>query len=428
VLFAMLFSDAGISASLIKSKTIDRAEWSTSFWFVSALGAALAAIITAIGYAISIFLHEPNIFPIIAALSIITLLQAMTTVPGAAMQHENKFTRLAAIETAATLLSIAATVAAAIAGWGAWALVAQQVTHYTVKIILTALYSSFRPLFTFRLPAIHKHLHFGKNILGSNCIYFIKDSMSPLMIGKTLGTASLGIFSMSTLFSNMPNRVISGPFQSVLFPRIAKLTDKPDTVSIIFFFTSRMLATLLIPAMAMVAIAHEPIFKIILSEKWVQSGTIFMLLAPAAVLQAITALRTTIATAFDKTDIILKQSIEISALYLLILACTISFGLEWVAIGVTITGLLYIPRSVAFICPLINTTLTAYFKTFIWPLATTLAALIIYSETIIFTDMSDLAQFAVAFAIGLVALITSIALQLKVIKTDLKFLQNLEWG
>ena len=61
-----------------------------------------------------------------------------------------------------------------------------------------------------------------------------------------------------------------------------------------YLFITRVLATLLFPVIGMVAAAHQPVFKILLSEKWSMSGDLFVLLAPACALQAVAALSGTV--------------------------------------------------------------------------------------------------------------------------------------
>jgi len=87
VIFAMLFSDAGISASLIRSHDKQKSEWSTGFWFVVLMGAALSLVITLAGYVLSVFMEQDILFPVIAFLSLSILLRSFVTVPGAALQQ-----------------------------------------------------------------------------------------------------------------------------------------------------------------------------------------------------------------------------------------------------------------------------------------------------------------------------------------------------
>ena len=192
VLFAMALSDAGMSASLIRSKTHNDAEWSTGFWVVTGLGLLLALILTGVGFAGSFFLAEPLLFPVVAALSLTILLQSIATVPGTKLQQNNQFGTIAKIDILSMLISLISALTSAYCGWGVWALVTQQVAHFATKMIMTLLLSKFRPRMVFHIPLIHHHLIFGRDMLGVNFINFIRQSVNSVIIGKILGTAQIG--------------------------------------------------------------------------------------------------------------------------------------------------------------------------------------------------------------------------------------------
>ena len=427
VIFAMSFSDAGMSASLIRTTSHNKTEWSTSFWLVAGLGAALTCIIAVIGYVVSLYLKEPLLAPIVGALSLTVLLQAIATVPGAKLQQSGKFPIIAGIEMIAMTISLFGTVTAAVYGWGAWALVVQQVLHYIVKLLLTLIHADFLPNFEFRLSIIKEHLVFGRDMLGINILTFIRQSVGNMIIGKVLGTSTLGVYAMSSMFAELPMRIVSGPLYNVLYPRIAALRDRKEVIRVLFLMVSRVISLLLIPAISLVAIAHEPIFHLLLSEKWQQAGNVFMWMAPAAIISSITCLRGIIAVAFGHTGIWLRQATETTILFTLALVLSVTFGIEWVAIGYTIAVLLYMPRSLLEILPLIDLKFIEYIKTIIIPTLITIVSLAVYVFIAATFTLSYWALFAIAFVLGLVTVAISGLIQMKDIKWEIKYLrQNIE--
>jgi len=422
VLFAMMFSDAGISASLIKTESKNKSEWSTSFWFVVMLGTALSLVITLAGYILSVFMAEDILFPVIAFLSLSILLQSFATVPGAALQQQNKYPTIAYIEIASTFLSLIATLASAIYGYGVWALAVQQVVHYAVKLILTTIISPFRPHLIIKIKEITDHLKFGRDLIGSNFLHFIRQSFTATLMGRVLGTAPVGIYSMASLFSDLPNRMISGPLQVVLYPRLAKLKDDTASIKSLFVFVSRVLSILVVPSIGMIAFAHEPVFTIVLSDKWQQAGHIFMLLAPAGILQSVTALRNTILMALGKTDLLLRQTVEMTIILLIPFVVFVWFGLEAATIALSMSGFVCIPRFLSQIFPLIGLNMKEYIKAISPPMVITLCAGVMYLAVEQF-DIVNWEKFAVAVLLGGIALVISILVQLKNIKSEISNLR-----
>jgi PST family polysaccharide transporter len=244
------------------------------------------------------------------------------------------------------------------------------------------------------------------------------------MMGRVLGTAPVGIFSMANLFCDLPNRIISGPLQMVLYPRMAKLRDYPSSIKALYVFVSRILSILIVPSIGMIAVAHEPVFTIILSADWQQAGHIFMLLAPAGILQSITALRSTILMALSKTDLLLRQTIEMTVILLLPFLIFVWFGLEWATISISISTVICIPRFLSQVFPFIGLSFKEYITAIAPPIVVTFCAGMIY----LIIEQFDIVQwekFAAAILLGGFALVLSILWQFKEIKSEFYNLRNI---
>ncbi len=425
VVFAMLLSDAGVSSSLIRSAGDNLVEWSTSFWFIIGLGFCLASIIGLIGYIMSSLLSEPILFPIIAVLSVTIILQSITIVPNARMQYQNRFPVLASIEIVSTLFSLIATCLAAIYGWGAWALVAQQIVHYCIKTILTLFISGFRPSLTFVFSEIKRHVIFGRDLLGSYLIMFIRESARNIILAKVLGTHLVGIYQMSALFAELPMKVVTGPVQSVLYPRMSAQQENIEILRSFFLFVSRCIAIIVVPPMTMVAVAHEPIFRIVLSEKWTQSGVVFMFLAPSAIISCLTFLRNTVFMALGRTDILVRQSLEITVLILGALCIFVFHGIEAAALSVTLVNALYTPYILKKLFPLINLGFPAYLSVIYIPITTSLTCVFVYLFLIDFFALDAIYKFIVAIALGACAFGLSTATQYSAIMKEVNYLKQI---
>ena len=423
VLFAMMFSDAGLSASLIRTTGKDMKEWSTSFWFIIALGILLSLIVIVVGFIVSVLLSEPVLFSLISFLSLIIVMQSIATVPGASIQYRNKFNIIAGIEIISMTFSLVATCVAAINGWGAWSLVAQQLVHYSVKLILTLFYGRFKPHFVFDISKIKEHLIFGRDLLGSNFIYFIRESVRNMLLGNFLGTHLVGIYSMSALFSDLPKRVVAGPLQMVLYPRMSEHKDDADVLKSVFLFSSQVIAIFVVPVIGMIAVAHEPVFRILLSEQWVHSGEIFMLIAPMAVVTCVTALRGTVVMALGRTDIIVRQAFEIAVFSILALCVAVSYGLEVVAMTLTAVNLIYTPYALSKVFPLIGLNLKKYVCVIYMPLATTSCSIFSYLYLIDLYQFTDVYKFILAIGLGVLALVLGAGLQVKSLRSGIDYLK-----
>lgn len=378
ILFVMMVADGGLGNSLIRTSAPESHEWHTCFWITCVFGAVFSLIIAAVAPLAATILGQPRLTGIIVALSVIVFAQTVTLIPGAALQKASRFGTTAAIEISALLLGILTAVVTAMMHMGVWALVLQQVVFYAVRVILTLVFSPYRPRIVFHLKDAWQHLVFGWHILGSTLITFTSRSLENLIIGKYAGPAPLGIYAMAFQFARLPFMVVTGPLQYVLYPRIVELRDDKAKLSELFLLITRMLAIILLPSVALVAVASKPIFHLLLSAKWEAAAPIFMLVAPATALQPVTAIQTTFLMAIGRTDVQMRLAMQMAIFWFIGLILSVSYGIYAVAMAYSVCSILYIIWSLYVCLPLIGCNFRDYMKALFWPVSLSAGGGVLY--------------------------------------------------
>lgn len=428
VIFTLMFADAGVGMSLVRTPSEKTREWSTCFWLSVFLGAGLAAFLSLCAPAAAYLLSEPRLTAVIISLSLVIFLQAAATVPGARLQQEERFVAISGVEIAAMTVSFISAIAAAIAGMGVWALVIQQLSHYVAKILLIIPVSRYRPERYFRLGEVKEHLVFGRDVLGVNFVNFITGSLYSLVTGKILGAAPTGHYSMAGLFAGLPERLVGGPLQFVTYPYFSKVRDNRELMCGIFLFLTRILAILVLPGLAMIAVGNEAIFRVLLSEKWMSAGNLFMLLAPGAAFQAITGICGTVLLASGKTEIRMRISIESGLLRVLMLVSSVWFGIEWVAVTFSLGVILYLPRLLYLVMPEIGCKSADYAKAVMVPAIVAIICAFAYTEILSLFDPGDIAALVVSLFLALAGISASALIQLGSIKQETRLLSGFSQG
>jgi len=400
-LFAMMLADAGIGMSLIRTPATEREEWSTCFWVSVLFGVVLAVILGGLGKAIAIVFAEPTLSKIVTALAVTVVLQAVFLIPRTAQQQKHQFGVIAATEITAIALGMIAAVAIAVSGGGAWALVGQQVVFFGVRVVLTVWLSPFRPLMRMKGHLLKGHVAFSRDVLANKVLVFFTQSIDNLVIGKVLGSAAVGIYAMAFQFARLPMMLITGPLQYVLYAQLARIKDDQAAISRAFFTVTRGLAIVVFPAVGMVAVAHQAVFDLLLSAKWAPAGDLFMVVAPACALQAVTAIGGTVRMVLGRTDIMLKTTVEFGVLWVIALLLAVRLGLEWTAFSYNVAVLLYTPRSLMLILPIVGGTLVSYLRVIAVPIAITLGCIAVFHEI---SEVGILGQWALLCVAGILAL------------------------
>lgn len=378
-MFAMMIADAGIGMSLVRTPSSDRVAWSTSFWLTVMLGACLGLIIALLAPLAAYIFHEPALMPMIMALSFVVVAQATHLIPVAALQQAQRFHTIALVDVLSTAAGIVTAVTMAYGGCGAWALIGQQMALFAVRVSLMFWLSPFRPLRIFRWREVCEHVRFGRNVLGNALIIYFARSFDNWVVGKVLGSMLLGFYSMAFQFARLPLTIVAGPLQYVMYAQLAKVKDNKTALARAYLVATRILAIIIFPAMGMVAIAHTPVFELMLSEKWKQVGLLFMILAPACAIQTVMAISETVVYALGRSDIQLRSSAEYCALWILVLLVAVHFGLVASTVAFSLCVVTYQLRYLSLTLPLLGFTKREYYRTYRIPLAATALGMLAYT-------------------------------------------------
>jgi O-antigen/teichoic acid export membrane protein len=378
-LFAMMIADAGIGMSLVRTPASERVQWSTCFWLAVLFGAVLALLMAAIGPLASLVFDEPVLTPMLIALAFVVMAQATHLIPVAAMQQAKRFKTIAAVEITATFVGIGVAVYMAYHNYGAWALIGQQVAFFTVRVTGICALSPFRPLWVFAWKEVYDHIHFGRNVLGNSLLQYFARSFDSWIVGKALGSALVGMYSMAFQFARLPIMTLSAPLQYVLYADLATMKDDAPAIARTYLMITRMAAIMVFPTVGMMAAAQEPIFTFILSQKWAEAGFIFMLLAPACALQSVTSIGETVLYALGHTKKQMRCTLEYTILWIGALLIAVQYSLTEVALAFTLCTLAYQWRYQRVVLGILGISMRNYTLTILTPIVATVMVTVLYS-------------------------------------------------
>lgn len=419
ILFSMMLADAGIGASLVRTPQDSKPVWASFFWLTVMLGAALWALMTLAAPFAAQLLEEPRLTPLVSALAVVVFFQAIACVPSALLQKQQHFRRVAAIDIFVLIAGIIVAIWSARHGYGAWALVHQQLACYGLRMVLVFFYSGFRPEFMFARVQLREHFAFSRNVLSVNVVGFFTRSVDNVIIGKILGAASTGVYSMALQFARLPVMLISGPLNYVLYAKLSHVKDDRAAVCHTFMVITRVLASVIFPGMAMVAAAHKPIFELLLSAKWADSGVIFMLATPACATLSVTMLCGTIMLVLGRADIQLKTTYEFGLLWIITLLASAPYGVACAAMAFNFAVWAYTPRLILLVFPLMGASAAAYIRVLFIPVA--IASLCVGSYFIIhrYVPMHDVWLIILAGFLACAGIAASLLVQLKALQSEM---------
>jgi PST family polysaccharide transporter len=387
VSIVVAFSDAGMSRSLVRTSELDSDAWSSAHWLITGAMAIVSLILFAAAWPASIFFNMPALMPVMMALAIIPVMQGFLELPIASLIKRENLMPMAIGDFSAAAAGAAVAIAAGLAGWGAWALVAQNITNVAIRWPVILIAAKFRPRFVFKLSALQDHLRFARDTIAYSAMNVIGKQIDPFVIGKVLGAASLGLYSVAFRIMSLPSSAVATPVQTALYPRLAALRDKPDELRALVLAATIGQAMLVFPPMAAAAAAGHAFFEILLSERWSASAVIFSALVVAGMTQAITMFNSSLLQAIGRTGARLQITTEFAVLWALTAIFVAQFGTLALATAFSIVSVLYIPRSLSVFLNRIQCTQIEYAKALMGPV---LASLAIVGAHLIFQRLFEL--------------------------------------
>jgi O-antigen/teichoic acid export membrane protein len=346
-MFANAFSDAGFGRSLIRTPKYDETEWSSVFWFLVAVGVCLALLVILIAPLYARLTGRPELFSVIMVLALVPMIQSVMSVHQASIERSYRFDLISNITATAGILSVGAALGLAFLGFGYWALVIQQVLLATIRMLGVLWHSPFQAKTVFRASLLRPHLNFGRNTLLFSIIMTFQNQTPILAFNQVFGTLAVSLWSMSERISRLPRLGAVGPLAQVTMVSMSRQWRDGEGAADVgrtYVSGTRLLATLLFPALLVLAFNGRPAFTWLLSEPWGDVALIFGLAIPGLLVDMLSSLGARVFMVADRTDLRLRMSIERFALGIIFFLAALPLGLEIAVLARSLFAVAYLPR------------------------------------------------------------------------------------
>ena len=373
ILLANMISDAGLGNALVLKRDSSKELESTIFWFSLGMSLGLAVIVALLAWPIGILMSEPQLTPIIIALTCILPIGGSLSVPNARISREGKFTLFALGDVIASIGSSAVAIMAALAGAGAWSLVIQQCVLWIIKVSWLLPVSGFRPMLVCRPHLARPYLGFGLNAVGANLADFANKNLPTMLVGGLIGVAAAGHYSMGYQIVRVPEMIISGPLYLSIFASVAQWGgDRLGTVPFVLRGL-RGIVTVLAPLFCGLALVAQFAVLLLLGPAWTATGPILMLLTPAGFLLCVYSFIGAILMGLGRSEYQFRLTVLSGIFLALGTLLGARYGGEGVAAGFSIGAALVIPAYLFVLSKQLLTSMRVIAREVAAPLVATLA-------------------------------------------------------
>ncbi len=152
-------------------------------------------------------------------------MNGMSTQYRAALNRELRFTALAVSEVVSMGSGLIAGIGVAVAGFGVWALVVQQLVQAFAILAITVVCGRLVPGRPTLGADMKPLLTFGWNFGCTQLINYLSRNMDTIVIGRRFGTESLGFYNRAYQLLTLPLNQINGPATKVAFHVLSRISD-----------------------------------------------------------------------------------------------------------------------------------------------------------------------------------------------------------
>jgi lipopolysaccharide exporter len=253
-LFAML-GDVGLTRTLIVRQDFDARAKGTVLTGVFALGALVAVTMAATAPLVAALFDEPRLTEVLYAFAPMALLTMVSWFYDALLVRELEFPRRSAAQITQWLAYAVVAISLAALGAGVWSMVIGLlvgIVTQTVVLIVLAPYHVW-PAFE---PSIAKDVYrTSRAFLVQATSEFIRQNAGYMIVGRVLGTAQLGYYSLALRWSDMPHLAVADPMSQITFPSYARLQHRREDY-------------VACPLGLMLSAAADPLVRTLLGERW----------------------------------------------------------------------------------------------------------------------------------------------------------------
>jgi PST family polysaccharide transporter len=369
-------SDLGVGAVLVRDDDESvRASGRTVTTIALASSISLGLLMALLAPVLAELLGAPRATAAIRVMALTLPLAGITAVPGGLLRREFNMKTMFVADTANNVASGVAVIALALAGAGplalAWSFVAGQLLTAIILVVRSPAWfwpgwdgSEMRRVLGFTLPLV------GANVLG-----FATQNVDYMIVGRLMGSVSLGLYLLAFNISGWPQNVLGYVIKSVSLPAFARLREGTGSMAEHFCVALRSVVRVTFPVCLFLGALAHPLVLTVYGSRWGKASEALVGLVVLGSARTLVELFSDFLTAMGRTKSVLAvQLLWLPALIGALLVLVNRFGLAGAgAAQAAVSGLLVMPLLAFFVnqaeVPW-SRVVRATLPTFCWALAT----------------------------------------------------------
>jgi len=285
--FVQVFVNQGFASAIVQRPKLDPEHLDTAFWVSIINGTVLTIGGIVFSGVVAAMFKEPRLEPILKWLSFGFFLSALSSIQNALLRRNLAFKSLAIRSLVATAVGGVVGISMALANFGVWSLVGQNLAYATAGVIVLWWASDWYPGFHFSKDHFKELFSFGIAIVGDQILNFLMKRMDDFLIGYYLGPTLLGYYTIGYRILLVITSVVTGIINSVAYPAFSRIQEDKNRMLRAFYSVTQYTSLLSFPVFAGIAVLAPELITVLFGSEWAPSIPVMRVLALIGILQSL---------------------------------------------------------------------------------------------------------------------------------------------
>lgn len=307
--FSNILISGGLNTALIQKKDANEDDYNTVFTVSMLVAIIVYFALFLVAPIIARIYNNELLVWIIRVMGIVLPVNALKAIYCAHISSNMLFQKFFFATIGGTLFSAVVGIAMAAKGFGAWALVAQQLSNSIIDTLILAIIDPLCLRVKIVVERFKELFGYGSKILISNLIGEIYTDINPLFVGLKYSSADLSFYTRGKVFPGAISATITNTLSSVLFPMLSK---RQDDKNILLNYTRQFMqisSFIVFPVLLGFFAVSDNFVYIVLTEKWMSASYYIRIFCISSMFDIVAVGNCETIKAMGRSDVYLKIEI-----------------------------------------------------------------------------------------------------------------------
>lgn len=343
VIFISVFNsivDSGFSNALIRKNDATDKDYNTVFLSNLAISVVLCAALYLLAPAIAYFFNRPPLTDLLKVMSFIIIINAFAIIQRTILMKNIDFKTQTKISLISSLSSGIVGIGMAVADYGVWTLVGQQLSRQGLNTAFLWVFAKWYPRLQFSRQSFKDLFGFGWKILVSSLIATIWNEIYKVVIGKCYAPSTLGQYTRADQFASIFSSNMTTVIQRVSYPILSTVQD--DKVRLKAGY-KRIIKVAMLPTFVLMlgmAGGAKSMIQVLVGDQWLPAVPFLQIICFQMMLYPLHSLNLNMLQVEGRSDLFLRLEIIKKAIAVGPIILGIFVGIYWMLIGSVFTGII----------------------------------------------------------------------------------------